>query len=214
MSKSDKKNSKSQPNPPGEEPKIIEIDEGVFGRLSQRLEKQKGRFAELRKARVMVAVEEFGDGDDPREEIIDEGEGEREEEFEKRLQAILGKKQLEVSERTLKTYLEFLKKHVRVPCPVKACQEFEWEEYYLYGPGSLKEYEKLKRIRPSHTDKFQIIRFEDKIESDDDGILVEVQRLTDSKNFTLNLYELEATDEESASAEFLDDYAVWFVNYI
>ena len=214
MSKSDKKNSKSQPNPPGEEPKIIEIDEGVFGRQSQRLEKQKGRFADLRKAIEMVAAEEFGEPDDMSEEMSDEGEAERAEEFEKRLKAILGQKQLEVSEKTLKNYLEFLKKKVRLPCPVKASQEFEWEEYYLYGPGSKKEYEKLKKTRPSHTDMLQIIRFEDNIESEDNGILVEVQRLTDKKNFMLNLYELEAVDEESASAELLNDYAVWFVNYI
>ncbi|MCU0517825.1 MAG: calcium-binding protein [Oscillatoria sp. Prado101] len=214
MSKSDKKTNKSQQNPPGEYPKIIEIDEGVFGRLSQRLEKQKGRFAEFKKAREMGAEQEFGDLDEPSEEMIDEAEAEREEEFEKRLKAILGTKQLEIGETTLKRYLEFLKKNVRLPCPVKACQEFEWEEFYLYGPGSKKEYEKLKKIRPSHTDRFQIIRFEDKIESEDDGILVEVERLTDKKNFMLNLYELEAVDEESASAELLDDYAVWFVNYI
>lgn len=214
MSKSDKKKSKSQPNPPGEEPKIVEIDEGVFGRLSQKLEKQKGRFADLMKAIEMVADGELGGPDELVEEMMDEGEAEREEEFEKRIKAILGPSEIAVSEESLKIYREFLKKNLRMPCPVRANQEFEWEEYYLYGPGSKKEYEKLKKNRPSHTDTFNIIRFEDKIESEDDGIVVAVQRLPDKKNFTLNLYELEAVDEESASAELLNDYAVWFVNYI
>jgi hypothetical protein len=214
MSKSENKKSKSQPNPPGEEPKIIEIDEGVFGRLSQRLEKQKGRFADLMKAREIVAKDELGGPDELSEEIIDEGEAEREEEFENRIKAILGLSESAVSEEALKIYLEFLKKNMKLPCPVRASQELEWEEYYLYGPGSKKEYEKLKKNRPSHTDTFNIIRFEDKIESEDDGIAVEIQRLTDQKNFTVNLYELEAVDEESASAKLLNDYAVWFVNYI
>lgn len=214
MSKSDKKNSKSQPNPPGEEPKIIEIDEGVFGRLSQRQEKQKGRLADLMTAIERVAAEKLGGGDELSEEMMDEGDPETKEEFEKRIKAILGPEELAVSENTLKTYLEFIKKNVRLPCPVQASQEFEWEEYYLYGPGSKKEYEKLKKVKPSHTDPFAIIGFEDNIESEEDGILVEVQRLTDKKKFTLNLYDLEAVDEESASAELLNDYAVWFVNYI
>ncbi len=214
MSKSDKKKSKSQPNPPGEEPKIIEIDEGVFGRLSQRLEKQKGRFADLMKAREIVAEDELGWPYDLSEEIIDEEEAEREEEFENRIKAILGGSEITASEEALKNYLEFLNKNVKLPCSVRAIKEFEWEEYYLFGPGSNKEYESYKKTRPSHTDTFNIIRFEDKIESEEDGILVEVQRLTDQKNFTVNLYELEAVDEESASAKLLNDYAVWFVNYI
>ncbi|MBW4495282.1 MAG: hypothetical protein KME26_19780 [Oscillatoria princeps RMCB-10] len=162
----------------------------------------------------MVAAGELGERDELSEEMMDEGEAERDEQFENRIKAILGPKQLEVSETTLKTYLEFLKKKLKMPCPVKASQEFEWEEDYLYGPGSKKEYEKLKKTRPSHTDTFTIMRFEDKIECQEDGIMVEVQRLTDKKNFTLNLSELEAVDEESASAELLNDYAVWFVNYI
>jgi hypothetical protein len=214
MSKSDKKKSKSQPKPPGEEPKIIEIDEGVFGRLSQRLDKQKGRFDDLMKDREIVAEDELGWPYEMSEQILDEEEAEREEKFEKRIKAILGVSEITASEEALKTYLEFLNKNVKLPCSVRASQEFEWEEYYLFGPGSKKEYEYWKKTRPSYTDTFNIIGFEDKIESEEDGILVEIQRLTDQKNFTVNLYELEAVDEESASAKLLNDYAVWFVNYI
>jgi hypothetical protein len=36
-------------------------------------------------------------------------------------------------------------------------EDFRWEEYYVFGPGYQKEYEKLKKKNPSYTDHYQIL---------------------------------------------------------
>ena len=46
---------------------------------------------------------------------------------EKRIIAILGAKKFDVIRKTLKTYLEYLKKHVEMPCQLTGIEDFEWE---------------------------------------------------------------------------------------
>lgn len=130
---------------------------------------------------------------------------------EKRTIAILGTKRLDVTRKTLKTYLEYLKRHVEMPCQLTGIEDFEWEEPYVFGFGSKREYEELKKTQPSYTDKFSPISF---IEDVDEwyGLLVRVQRLSDKKKFVLPLADLKPTDRKSQSYQLLDDYSVWFVN--
>jgi len=131
---------------------------------------------------------------------------------EKRIIVILGTKKLDVTRKTLSTYLKYLKNHVEIPCQLTGIEDFEWEEAYVFGFGSKKEYEELKKTQPSYTDKFNLIEFIDDIDDEYDGIFVNVQRLSDKKQFILPLADFKSTDKKSKNYQLLDDYSVWFVN--
>ncbi|MBC8321150.1 MAG: hypothetical protein H8E34_10540 [Bacteroidetes bacterium] len=50
---------------------------------------------------------------------------------------------------TINYYKEYLMKNIRYPCEVTGIEDFDWEEFYLLGPGDEYEYEKLKKFNPS-----------------------------------------------------------------
>jgi hypothetical protein len=131
---------------------------------------------------------------------------------EKRITAILGTKKLDVTRKTLSTYLKYLKNHVEIPCQLTGIEDFEWEEAYVFGFGSNKEYEELKKTQPSYKDKFNLIDFIDDINDEYDGIFVNLQRLSDKKQFILPLADLKSMDKKSKNYQLLGDYSVWFVN--
>ncbi|MBM4322829.1 MAG: hypothetical protein FJ115_04635 [Deltaproteobacteria bacterium] len=66
---------------------------------------------------------------------------------EKRIMAILGTKKYRVTRATLKKYLKYLKKHVEFPCQLTGIEDFDWEEFYVFGPGSKREYEELGKMK-------------------------------------------------------------------
>jgi hypothetical protein len=148
-------------------------------------------------------------------ESIFENENESEDEYEeqeKKIMAILDTEKLDVTKNTLKTYLKYLKKHVELPCQLTGIEDFDWEERYVFGFGSKKEYEELKKTQPSYKDNFSLINFIDDIDDECDGIFVNVQRVSDKKKFTLPLADLKSTDRKSENYQLLEDYSVWFVN--
>jgi len=133
--------------------------------------------------------------------------------FVKRVKSILGK-QYE-SGKTLKSlvkYREFLEANLSKPCILTGIEDFQWEEFYVLGPGSKKEYEKLKKANPSYTDMYEFLRFDDEI-NEYDGLLTLVKRISDRKEFQLPLGELEVVDKNSENFRMVDDYAIWVVNY-
>jgi len=83
---------------------------------------------------------------------------------EKRIIAILGTKKLDVTRKTLTTYLKYLKNNVEIPCQLTGIEDFEWEEPYVFGFGSKREYEELEKTQPSYKDKFNLIKFVDDID--------------------------------------------------
>jgi len=131
---------------------------------------------------------------------------------EERIIAILGTKKLDVTRKTLKTYLEYLEKHIERPCQLTGIEDFEWEEPHVFGFGSKREYEELKKTQPSYKDRFNLIKFVDDIDDYYDGIFVHVQRVSDKRKFVLPLADLKSTDRKSKNYQLLDDYSVWFVN--
>ena len=137
------------------------------------------------------------------------GEYEKQEE---RIIAILGTKKLDVSRKTLNTYLKYLKNNIEVPCQLTGIEDFEWEEPYVFGFGSKREYEELKKTQPSYKDKFNLIKFVDEIDDYYDGISVHVQRIFDERKFVLPLADLKSTYRKSKNYQLLDDYSIWFVN--
>jgi len=131
---------------------------------------------------------------------------------EERIIGILGTKKLDVTRKTLNTYLKYLKKHIELPCQLTGIEDFEWEEPYVFGFGSKKEYEKLKKTQPSYEDKFNLIELVDEIDDYYDGIFVHVQRVSDERKFVLPLVDLKSTNRKSKNYQLLDDYSIWFVN--
>jgi hypothetical protein len=61
-------------------------------------------------------------------------------------------------------------------------------------------------------DKYELLSFDNNIDPED-GILVNVRRISDKKTFVLALAKLEATKRKSANRQLLDDYAIWFTTW-
>lgn len=133
-------------------------------------------------------------------------------EFDQKIAKILHSKSIDVGIENLVRYLAYLKKNLQLPCNVTGRQDFPWEEEYVIDSGNKKEYQKLKKSQPSYTDIFEIKQFKDSVYHDE-GILVEVKRLSDNKEFVLPLVDLVTSDEDSRNNEFLDDYSTWFINH-
>ncbi len=113
---------------------------------------------------------------------------------------------------TLERYLDYLKQNLEFPCQLTGIEDFPWEEFYVIGPGSKKEHERLRKTRPSYMDTYDLLSFDDDVDPNS-GIVVNVQRVSDKKKFFLPLADLEATDEKSKNYQLLDDFSVWFVNW-
>ena len=91
----------------------------------------------------------------------------------------------EVNMKNLQKYLEYLKNNIEMPCIVTGIEDmgcFGWEEYYNFGPGSKREYNKLKKKYPSFKDEYTLLGFHDDFD-EDEGLYVDVQRISDKKNF-------------------------------
>jgi len=175
--------------------------------------KPRDREEEVTEALEMISekydLEEFDDGDSG--SIEDEIETDQQI---KRVQAILevtDEEDMVVDDENLKKYFHYLNENIGFPCIVTGIEDFRWEEFYVLGPGDQKEYEKLKKTRPSYTDEYKILSIDGY--DLDYGILVNVRRISDRKKFTLPLEDLEAVDKKSNNYQILDDYSVWFVNY-
>src|SRR5262249_15032614 len=54
-----------------------------------------------------------------------------------------------VDTETLEHYLDHLQQHLTLPCQLTGIEDFDWEEYYVIGPGSKAEHERLRKTRPS-----------------------------------------------------------------
>ena len=95
-------------------------------------------------------------------------------------------------------------------------EDFRWEEPYLLGNWSQKEYKRLKKTQPSYTDKYRLVGLERGWRSEwmmfGEDIVAHVKRKSDGKEFHLGLAELKATDKKSRNFQLIDDYAVWLVN--
>jgi len=116
----------------------------------------------------------------------------------------------DVTEENLLKFLNYLKGHIIYPCRLISIKHFRWEEDYFFGSGRKSEYEELKKTRPTHLDTFHLIGFYGiDLET---GVWVDVQRVSDHREFTLPLAELEIVDKESENYQLIDDYLLWFIN--
>lgn len=210
MPKSNQSDPQSRSQP--ELPRLIELDEGIFGsRISERIsseimDRQLENFLQKLKDFNMVVSDEDWDGDDYEYEDFNY------EEFEPKITAILGSKNLEVNLPNHSKYLSYLSKAVQKPCTLTGNQEFAWEEYYIFGSGTIKQHQKQRKTKASYMDEFTLIALSQDI-SETEGIMVEVERIGDRKKFTLPLWQLEAIDPRSKNYDLISDYVSWFENY-
>lgn len=182
--------------------KPIQIDETIVAGGSEKHETNLEDF--MSSMSLSQFVEQFAFLDDSEAEEFEDVD------FQKRLQQILGHKYYEINKKKLNKYLEYLKQNIQTPCHLTGREDCEWEDEDFFKPGNDKESKKQKKARPSHRDIFKLVSFES-VAEEEEGIIVNVQRLTDKKKFMLPLVDLKATEENSPNFQLVNDYATWFV---
>jgi len=211
MPKFEQNFKRRSPHPKPETLKPIQIDETI--QFTSSVQVRDAADPDLTESLVTVLEKMEALGlISPEQLLEDEGDDLDLEAFEAQIREVLGSQVSASPKKQLNCYLNYLKRHVENPCHLTGVDEFEWEEKYLFGSGSRSQYEKLKKHNPSHSDIFLLVRFSNKFDLED-GIKVEVQRLSDGKNFTLPLVELEGTEPDSSNYQLLEDYSLWFLNY-
>lgn len=132
-----------------------------------------------------------------------------------RIHSILGDQERTFGE-TLDILCAHLKANLKMPCEVTGAEDFRWEEPYVFGVRSRREYEQLKRTQPSYSDCYELLDIDRNGFSEwmlfSDDLAAHVRRISDGKKFILGLAELEAIDETSPNHQLIEDYAVYFVN--
>lgn len=130
---------------------------------------------------------------------------------EQRIETILGG-DCEVGKETSSKYLKYLSNSIKFPCLLTGVEDFPWEEPYILGGGSQKEYEILKKENPSFKDKFELIELLNPVD-DEFEIIAKVKRINDNKIFPIGLSWLEPPDKNIPNYQLLNDYSVWHINY-
>jgi hypothetical protein len=136
---------------------------------------------------------------------------------EQRINAIVGGDDGWDIEAGMGAFLRHLQAELSLPFDVTGSEDFDWEEYYIIGPGRASEHRRLRQTQPSHQDTYELLQLVPDEWSEwmlfgPQDIGTRCRRKSDGKEFVLGLSELKATDPASPNAQLLDDYAVWFVN--
>ncbi len=130
----------------------------------------------------------------------------------KRIATILSDHDLSVTEEKQNMFFDYLQKNIQTKIILTGTEDFPWEEKYIFGGWSKKEYEELKKTHASYTDKFELIKLLEFID-ETYGIIAKVKRVTDKKRFELPLWDLNCIDESSKNYELISDYSFWMTNY-
>lgn len=131
---------------------------------------------------------------------------------EQRIAEILGANNLAVTLKSLTLYRGYLRKNLDTPCVITWVEGFPLKDQPVFDYQDTTEPEALQTKQPSHTDIYELKRFEDLID-EVHGILVKVKRVTDNQRFILDLASLKGVDEMSKNYTFLHDYSVWFLSH-
>lgn len=211
MSKSNQPDKKSFSQP--DLPCLIKLDEGLFGsRIYERISpgmlkhELENFLQKLEDYKMVLEQDKDWDGEDYEYEEINFLE------FEPKIKMILGSNKLQVNWVNLQKYLIYLNNSIKKPCILTGNQEFAWEKCYILVPSLKKQHDKLRQTKASSMDRFKLIRLVPEI-SESEGIMAEVERLSDQKVFTLPLYQLEEAEPITANYELIDNYVTWFENY-
>ena len=196
----------------------VQLDETIVAGTGQ---KQLNDFQRMVLAEVSKMSSQFGSQFDNNNDDDDDDDDELDSSlsrsfdvytFESKISQILGTEDIDVTLETIVKYFDYLKQNIQLPLQVTGLEDFPWEEYYVIGNGSPKEYARLKKTQPSYTDTFTINEWKNSL-IQDNSISVNMCRVGDRKKFLLPLEDLKVVDETSANYQLLDDYIVWVVNY-
>ena len=117
-----------------------------------------------------------------------------------------------VDKETLLKYRQHVLHNIDRMAVIVGREDFPWEEKYVFGGGSLVEYEKLKRTHPSYTDEYELIDIlQDIVEEKD--LVTAVKRLSDGRRFEIGLSWLRTKNKNGEDHQLLDDFATWAVNW-
>jgi len=73
-----------------------------------------------------------------------------------RIESILGENLDSDFDQAVEAFYEYNKAHLLLPCEVTGIEDFRWEEFYVLGPGSKREYDQLKKTQPSYRDRYTL----------------------------------------------------------
>jgi len=133
---------------------------------------------------------------------------------EKRIKTVFPNDLDDISRRseTIQLYKEYLNKNIIFPVMLTGIEDFDWEEFYILGPGDEEEYEELKKEQPSFSDTYDLISIDETC-NEYYGIFANVKRISDKKIFQIPFADLTTIEIDSKNYQLLDDYSVWFFNY-
>jgi len=141
----------------------------------------------------------------------------REREQEQRIISVIGDEDAEPAEAFSRWY-DYLNMSLSLPCEVTGVEDFQWEEFYVLGPGSADEYKRLRQDRPSYRDMFELTTISADSQSEwcmvPRELMAHVTRKADRKRFVLGLSELKTMEKGSKNQQLLHDYRVFVVNYL
>jgi len=152
------------------------------------------------------------DVDEAVSELFEKYESGPKREEEQLIRQILDSEDLSITEETQNKFCKYLQEHIKYPCIVTGTEDFSWEEPYLLGIFDDREYQKLKKTKPSYTDRYYL-KGPVKIIDDLYGIIAKVRRISDNKLFELPLWDLETADKQDSSTSLLKAYSFWMTNY-
>ena len=131
---------------------------------------------------------------------------------EKRIAKVFGVPEVpEVSAGNLRVYRQYLLQHFDRKVVLTGREDFPWEERYVFGPGNQAEYEKLKRTNASYTDKYELLDILEEVLEND--LIAQVKRVSDGKQFVIELSWLTTKPKKGKDYQLLDDFATWAVNW-
>jgi len=114
-------------------------------------------------------------------------------------------------------FYQLLTTSLQLPCDVTGVEDFQWEGFYVIGPGSAKEHKRLRQTQPSYRDIYELLAVKNGVDSDwmllpGIDLAAHVRRKSDGRTFYLGLSEIKAVDKKSQNHELLESFADWFVN--
>jgi hypothetical protein len=137
-------------------------------------------------------------------------------EQDERILTVIGNEKVE-TDVAIRLWHRHLLANLQLPCEVTGIEDFQWEEFYVVGPGDKAEYEKLRKNCPSYRDVFDLkvidIDSYSKWSMFAEDLKARVLRKSDGKQFILGLSELKVRKKDSPDYQVLHDYVVWHVNY-
>ncbi|MEM6320892.1 MAG: hypothetical protein AAF960_24715 [Bacteroidota bacterium] len=119
---------------------------------------------------------------------------------------------ISVNPTNLEKYRSFLIRNLEGRVLLTGTEDFPWEERFVFGYGTKKEYAQMRKTRPSYQDTFLLTKLLP-INRRKRDLVAEVKRQSDGKNFEILLSWLECVDKESANYNLLQAFSSWVVNY-